>query len=93
MRTINFEQDIRSLSEFRTNASKFVKQVETTRRPLILTQHGKSKVVLLNVRDYQNLVERLELLEDIYISEKQISEGNGISHESVKEELLKKFEQ
>ncbi|MHB2150314.1 type II toxin-antitoxin system Phd/YefM family antitoxin [Calditrichota bacterium LG25] len=91
MRTINFEQDIKSLSEFRANASKLLKQVNNTRRPLIITQHGKSKAVLMSVTDYQNLIEKLEILEDIYVSEKQIAEGKGIPHNQVKEELLKRF--
>ncbi len=91
MKTINFEQDIKPLSEFRANASKFLKQIDSTGRPLIITQHGKSKAVLLSVNDYQNLIEKLEILEDIYISEKQIAEGKGIPHSQLKTELLKKF--
>ncbi len=91
MKTINLEQDIKPLSEFRANASKLLKQITTTGRPLIITQHGKSKAVLLNVNDYQNLIEKLEILEDIYIAEKQIAEGKGIAHHQVKDELLKKF--
>ncbi len=91
MRTINFKQDIKSLSEFRANTSKLIKQVVLTRRPLIITQHGKRKAVLLDVSDYQNLIEKLEILEDIYVSEKQISEGKGIPHNQIKEELLKRF--
>ncbi len=90
-RTINFEQDIKPLSEFRANASKLLKQINSTGRPLIITQHGKSKAVLLDVNDYQNLIEKLEILEDIYISERQIAEGKGIPHSQVKEELLNKF--
>ncbi|RLD16287.1 prevent-host-death family protein, partial [candidate division KSB1 bacterium] len=60
-------------------------------RPLIITQHGKSKAVLLNIKAYQNLIEKLEILEDIYVSEKQIAEGKGIPHNQLKTELLKKF--
>ncbi len=91
MRTINFEQNIKSLSEFKENALQLLKQINTTRRPLIITQHGKSKAVLMDVSEYQNLIEKLEILEDIYASEKQIAEGKGISHNQVKEELLKRF--
>ncbi|APF20863.1 hypothetical protein Cabys_4118 [Caldithrix abyssi DSM 13497] len=45
----------------------------------------------MDVTDYQNLIEKLEILEDIYVSEKQIAEGKGIPHNQVKEELLKRF--
>ena len=91
MRTINFKHDIKYLSEFRANTSKLLKQVVSTNRPIIITQHGKSKAVLSDVSDYQNLIEKLEILEDIYVSEKQISKGKGIPHNQVKEELFKRF--
>ncbi|TLU83376.1 MAG: type II toxin-antitoxin system Phd/YefM family antitoxin [Chlorobium sp.] len=58
---INFEEDIRPLSEFRANTASLVKQVKTSGRPLILTQHGKSTVVLLDVSHYQSMVSRIEL--------------------------------
>lgn len=91
MRIINFEQDIKPLSEFRANAAKLLKQVKMSRRPLIITQHGKSSAVLMDVNEYQNLIDKLEMLEDIHVSEKQIAEGKGIPHNQVKEDLLKRF--
>ncbi|ABB23777.1 type II toxin-antitoxin system Phd/YefM family antitoxin [Pelodictyon luteolum] len=56
MEWINVEEDIRPLSEFRAHAASFVDHVKRTRRPLVLTQHGKSAAVLLDVREYQRLV-------------------------------------
>ncbi len=56
MEGIDLENDIRPLSEFRANTASLVRQVKKTGRPLVLTQHGKSTVVLLDVRHYQNLV-------------------------------------
>lgn len=35
-------QDIRSLTEFRAEVARFIAQVQETKRPLILTQHGRS---------------------------------------------------
>ena len=43
-------EDVRTLSEFRANTAAFVNQVKETRRPLILTQHGRSAAVLLMLR-------------------------------------------
>ena len=60
---INLEQDIKPLSEFRANAAALVKHVKDTRRPLIITQHGKSTAVLLDVKEYQALLNRIELLQ------------------------------
>jgi len=61
MGSINLEEDIRPLSEFRANTASLVKLVKRTGRPLVLTQHGKSTVVLLDVRQYQSMLSSLEL--------------------------------
>ena len=91
MRQINLENDIKPLSEFRANAAKFVKQVKETKRPLILTQHGKSSAVLLDVAAYQALIEKLELIQEIQIGEKQIAEGKYYTHEQVKQRLMDRY--
>jgi prevent-host-death family protein len=57
---INLEEDIRPLSEFRANTATLVRQVKKTGRPLVLTQHGKSAVVLLDVGHYQSMISSIE---------------------------------
>ena len=53
-------RDIQSLSDFKQNASKFVKQVQETKEPLILTVNGKPAVVLHDAERYQEMMERGE---------------------------------
>jgi antitoxin YefM len=65
MGRLNIEEDIRPLSEFRANTAAFVKQVKNTGRPLVLTQHGKSTVVLLDVSHYESLMSSIESFEVI----------------------------
>ncbi|MEI8185476.1 MAG: type II toxin-antitoxin system Phd/YefM family antitoxin [Chlorobiaceae bacterium] len=65
MRSINVEEDIRPLSEFRANTASMVKQVKKTGRPIVLTQHGKSTVVLLDVRHYQSMLSSIELFKGV----------------------------
>jgi prevent-host-death family protein len=88
MHPIRFTRDIRPLSEFRANAAAFVQQVRSTGRPLVLTQHGRSAAVLLNVEDYERLVERAELLDDIATGEQQIDRGEGVEHKTARADLL-----
>jgi prevent-host-death family protein len=56
MNSIDLVSDIRPLSEFRANTAALVTQVRKTGRPLVLTQHGKSAVVLLDVHHYQSML-------------------------------------
>jgi prevent-host-death family protein len=91
MRQIRLDTDIQPLSEFRSNTAYFIKQVNENQRPLILTQHGKSIAVVLNVKDYDNMIEKIELIEDIKIAESQIVNGLGISNEDAKKYIKKKI--
>jgi prevent-host-death family protein len=64
-RAPKLSRDIQPLSEFRANTAKFLRQVQETGRPLVLTQHGRGAAVLLDIAEYEKLVERSELAEDI----------------------------
>ena len=91
MRQINLDQDIKPLSEFRANTAALVKQVKETQRPLIITQHGKSSVVLMDVKEYQALLDKIEILQDVNLAEKQIDEGKGIIHKEAKKILQERY--
>lgn len=83
-------EDIQPLSEFRANAAAVLKQLQTTRRPVVLTQHGRGAAVLLALDRYEALVEELELLRDIQVAEKEVAEGKGVSHSTARAQLLKR---
>ena len=51
-------RDIQSLSDFKQNASKLVKQVRSTKEPLILTVNGKAAVVVQDAESYQAMFDR-----------------------------------
>ena len=93
MQRIKLVLDIKPLSEFRANATACLKQVHETRRPMIITQHGKSSAVLLDVHEYEQLVEKLELLQDIKTAESQLEQKQGISHKKAKQKIMEKFKQ
>jgi antitoxin YefM len=93
MKSIRYDQDIQPLSEFRANTAAFLKQVRETGRPLILTLHGRGAAVLLGIQEYERLLERSELLEDISLSESQIAAGQGIDHEATRQRALSRVKQ
>jgi len=89
MQPINLKEDVQSLSEFRSGVSSYIQQVTETKRPLLITQHGKGVAILADVEEFEKLQMRLELLENIYKAESQIEEGRGISHEDAKSMIMK----
>jgi len=89
MQRLKIDQDIRSMSEFRTSIASFLKQVHDTKRPLIITQHGKGAAVLLDVGEYEAMQEKIELLQDIQVATSQVEQGAGIAHDEAREMILK----
>jgi prevent-host-death family protein len=89
MQRMKIDQDIRPLSEVRTGMAKFIKQVHDTKRPVIITQHGKGVAVLLGANEYEAMQEKLELLADVQISLNQLENGQGVDHNDAREQVLK----
>jgi prevent-host-death family protein len=91
MRTPRLDTDIKPVSEFRANAADLIEQVKTSGRPLVLTQRGHSAAVLLDVADYAQLIEELELLRDVRTAMQQIESGKGLPNQAAKAELRRRF--
>jgi antitoxin YefM len=78
------------MSEFRTGIASFLKQVRDTKRPLVITQHGKGVAVLLDVNEYEAMQEKVELLQDMQTSMSQLESGLGIENDEAKAAVLKR---
>ena len=57
---MDLTKDIQSVSQFKQNASKLMKQIQRTRQPLILTVNGKAAAVLQDVESYQAMTVQRE---------------------------------
>jgi antitoxin YefM len=87
MTVLKPSQDVQPLSAFRQNAAGFLEQIRSTKRPLVLTQHGKSAAVVLDVDQYEALLDELELIRDIRQAKAELAQGEGIPHDDVVAEL------
>ena len=90
MKRPKIDQDIRPLSEVRTGIATFIKQVQDTKRPVIITQHGRGVAVLMGAHEYEAMQEKLELLTDVQTSLDQLEKGAGINQEDAKKAVLKR---
>ena len=88
MARIRPTQDIRPLADFRANLAAVVRQVQRTKRPVILTQHGRSAAVLIDAGEYEALLDRAQLLEDVRIAEAEIAAGRGLAHSRARAAVL-----
>ncbi|MGB4592220.1 MAG: type II toxin-antitoxin system Phd/YefM family antitoxin [Coriobacteriia bacterium] len=79
------------MTEFRSNTSAVIEQMHSTKRPVILTQHGRSAAVLLDPEVYEGMIDEIELLRDLAISEAQIAAGQVIEHDEVVRRMREKY--
>ena len=91
MQRLRIDQDIKPLSEVRTGMASFIKQVHNTKRPVVITQHGKGVAVLLGVNEYELMQEKIELLTDMQTSVSQIENGEGVKHDDAKEMIMQRI--
>lgn len=83
MSSLRPSTDVRPVTEFRANASSVLEQVHATKRSVILTQHGRSAAVLMDVDVYEGLLDEVALSRAVRIGEEQLAAGDVIVHEDV----------
>lgn len=91
MHRFKLDKDIKPVSEFRANAAELIEQVKTSGRPLVLTQRGQSTAVLMDVADYEAMVDEIELLRDVRTAAEQIDAGKGLTQREAKAELRRRL--
>ena len=60
---INLE-DIQTLTDFKRNTKEYVERIKATKSPLVLTVNGKAEVVVHEARAFQEMMDRLERVEE-----------------------------
>lgn len=92
---MNIKRDIQTLSEFKQNASKLIKQVQATRTPVVLTVNGKPAAVVQDVDSYQRMSGDSEYWETVKVLKERIQYvrdgGKLIPAEEVFEKLSQKL--
>ena len=78
---IRFSEDIKQVSELKTKSAEIIGQIRRTRRPVLLTRRGRGVAVLLDVDEYERLVERQSFVEAVEAGAEAASEGDLHPHE------------
>ena len=58
-------RDIHSLSTFKRDTAKLMRQMKKTKQPVVLTVNGKAELVVQDADSYQELLEAKERMEAI----------------------------
>lgn len=66
---------IKSISYLKANAAEIVRELAEQREPLVITQNGEAKAVILDVASYEATQETMALLKILALGNSQIEEG------------------
>ncbi len=88
-------RDIQTVSQFKQNASKLVKQIQTTKQPIVLTVNGKAAVVIQDAESYQEMATRREYELTVAAIKESLADfedrDNWNTHGEVFNKLRKRF--
>lgn len=84
---ISLTNDIEPLSEFRKRSADFMKRLKKDKQPIVLTQHGKSAAVLMDVSEYERFTKKMEMLEDLLEAKQQVEQGKTYSMDEAKKRI------
>jgi len=84
---LNLETDIRPISYVKAHTAEMIKQVEDRRNPIVITQNGEAKAILLDVNSYQKMVNSINLMKVISIGENDFVNGRFAANAEVDSEI------
>lgn len=72
---MNYATHIKPISWLKSHAAEVAKTINEDRQPLLITQNGEAKMVVMDIRSYEEHEETLSLLKLLAMGNKQIEAG------------------
>jgi len=84
---INFAEDIKPISYVKTHTAQVMKQIGEKNNPVVITQNGEAKAVLMDVRQYQKIIDTINLLKILSIGENDIKNNKIYTHDQINKKM------
>jgi len=85
-------EDIKSITYVKTHPAELIREVNTNRRPIVITQKGAARAVLLDIDSYEKQKNTLFMLKLVAQGEQDIRKGNLVEQEEFFETMDKRFD-
>ena len=92
---MKLSRDIQSLSVFKRDSAKFMRQLHKTKEPIVLTVNGKAALVVQDAESYEALLdakERMDALKGIQKGLADLKNGKTISSDDFFKEFFSKYD-
>jgi len=86
---VKFSTQVKPISYLKSHAAEIVKSITEKREPMLITQNGEAKLVVMDVRSYEEQEETLAMLKILALGNREIERGNFRDVEEVFAELDK----
>jgi len=80
---MRIEHDVKPVTYMKTKAAELLRSVDESRRPVVITQSGEPKGVLMDIASYQELRQATLLLRLVAQGEADVREDRTVAQERV----------
>lgn len=89
MKELSISKGIIPVGEFKAGISKWLKEIQQTGHPIIITQNGRPAGVLLSPKEYDNLTYKKQFIDSVSSGIHDADTGDVLSEDQVQIELKK----
>jgi len=72
---MKLSSQIKPISYLKAHAAEIVRNLSDQGEPLVITQNGEAKVVILDIESYEQIQETMALLKILALGTRQVEEG------------------
>lgn len=91
MRSLRVSEDIVPISDFKAQASEWLRKLGESGQPLVITQNGKPAGVLLSPESFDELTEKIRFIASIEEGLEDVKAGRVHAHADVVAEMKKRY--
>ena len=91
--SIRLQDNIKPISYFKSNAAAALNYVNESKNPMIITQNGEARAVVMDIDSYQSMEDAFALINIIRLAEDDIAKGLEYSLEEVSAEIQKEIDE
>lgn len=90
---VKFSTQIKPMSYLSDHAAEIIRDISESREPLLITQDGEAKLVVMDIKSYEEQEQTVALLRMLALGNKVIEQGKFRDSEDVFAELDKTIQQ
>ncbi|MEO7623855.1 MAG: type II toxin-antitoxin system Phd/YefM family antitoxin [Gallionella sp.] len=90
---MKFSTQIKPVSYLKSHTAEIIRNISESREPLLITQNGEAKLVVMDIKSYEEQEQTIALLKILALGNKEIELGKFRAAEDVFAELDKTAQQ